>query len=271
MNYDMVKHERGQVWMIRFKNKNEAYGSEQAKDRPYLVLSVGKFNKSLGMITAVPITHVEKRDTPVHVKFTNDKNITNTILVEQIRSFDLSSGAYILDFMGVLSDDILEKVDVALSIHQGMHYSPITLKSLYDTMEAIIKSVGYMQKKADTPKFSDEDVIAFVEKMQDLASKEISVTSEVAATVTVEEKVTEDKTISESDLMKTLQGSELSKSISKEKTARIKWTNKTCKEFLEDTETLPMKAVMEKWNISKKSKYYSMKQYARNMLLKMTS
>lgn len=55
MTYDMVKFERGQVWMVKFKHQ-EAVGHEQKKDRPWLVLSVGKFNKSSGMVTMVPIT-----------------------------------------------------------------------------------------------------------------------------------------------------------------------------------------------------------------------
>lgn len=263
MNYDMIKHERGQVWMIRFKNKNEAVGSEQSKDRPWLILSLGKFNKSSGMITAVPITSVDKRDTPVHVKFYNDYGKENIVLVEQIRSFDLRSGNYILDFLGVLSNDILEKVDVALSIHQGLHYSPITLNNLYATMESIIKSVGHMQKKADTPKFTDEDVIAFVDKMHDLASSELAFTVESA---------NEEPEIDIIDqILEEFEDKEpISKSTKEEvKSKRIKWTAKTCKEFIDDTENLPMKEVMEKWNISKKTRYYSMKQYAQNMLMKM--
>ena len=49
MTYDMCKFERGQVWMVRFKHP-ESVGHEQAKDRPWLVLSIVKFNKSSRMV-----------------------------------------------------------------------------------------------------------------------------------------------------------------------------------------------------------------------------
>lgn len=261
MNYDMIRYERGQVWMIRFKNRSESSGHEQKKDRPYLILSLGKFNKSSGMITAVPITSQEKRETPVHVKYSNDRGKDNTILVEQIRSFDISSGEYILDFLGVLSPEILEKVDVALSIHQGLHYSPITLSNLYKTMESIITSIGYMQRKADTPRFTDDDVIAFVDKMQDLAMKELS--------VKVEEEDTESNGVIKNDNVIELEKPVVKNEV--KKSTRMKWTPETCKEFLNDAETLPMKKVMEKWDILKKSKYYSMKHYAQNLLQKQTN
>lgn len=171
MNYDMVRFERGQVWLIRFKKK-EAVGREQMKDRPWVILSIGKFNSSSGMITCAPITSRDRTVTPAQVLFYNNDGSKNVVLCEQIRTFDYKSGEYILDYMGNLSDDVMEKVDVALSIHLGMHYSPITLKSLYDSMEAIIKSVGYMQKQKSKV-FTDEDVADFVEKMKSIAGSQL--------------------------------------------------------------------------------------------------
>lgn len=296
MNYDIVKYERGQVWMIRFKNKNEQVGHEQQKDRPWLILSIGKFNKSSGMVTAAPITTRDNERSPSQVRFLNDKNIYNVILCENIRTFDYTSGAYIFDYLGTVSDDILEKVDVALSVHLGMHYSPITLNKLYDSMEAIIKSVGYMQEKAGTEKFTDQDVSDFADKLisitpslkpiTSLSSVEIAEPLDLPKMECIEmdastmfngpslmkpyyvtpSKDEEGKTVHticekvpEEDLYKP-----------EKKAPRMKWTIDKCKEFINDTETLPMKKVMEKWDISKKSKYYSMKSYAQNLLMKMT-
>ena len=281
MTYDMCKFERGQVWMVRFKNP-DAVGHEQKKDRPWLVLSVGKFNKSSGMVTMVPITTRDTVRSPSQVQFINDRGVSNVILCEGIRTFDHSSGSYIFDFMGNISDEVLEKVDVAISIHLGLHYSPITLNKLYDSMEAIIKSVGYMQKKADTPKFTDDDVLQFAEKLQMLAgnssSEEISATSErvddldrsfsntrtetnLPLNTVVEVNTSEYKgpEIPKQDEIKTVEV----------KTQRIKWTPEICKEFIHDADTLPMKKVMEKWNISKKTRFYSMKNYAASLLGKM--
>lgn len=281
MTYDMVKFERGQVWVVRFKYPEEQIGHEQRKDRPWLVLSIGKFNKSSSMVTMVPITTRDDVRSPSQVLFYNDRGIKNVILCENVRTFDYSSGAYIFDYMGTLSDEVLEKVDVAISIHLGLHYSPITLNKLYDSMEAIIKSVGYMQQKADTPKFTEDDVLQFAEKLQMLAgnsdSGEISTTPErvedfdksfgttrtennLPLTTVVEVSTPEykDPEIPKQDSIKLVEV----------KSQRIKWTPDTCKEFLHDADTLPMLEVMKKWSISKKTRFYSMKNYAASLLRK---
>ena len=274
MTYDMVKFERGQVWMVRFKYPQEQIGHEQKKDRPWLVLSVGKFNKSSGMVTMVPITTRNAIVSPSQVLFSNDRGLNNVILCENIRTFDHSSGAYIFDFLGNVSDEVLEKVDVAISIHLGLHYSPITLKKLYDSMEAIIKSVGYMQQKADTPKFTDDDVLQFAEKLQMLAgnpaSDDINVTkAEDSETSHTEMKITPVKETIEISTTEYTGPSTPNKETTNNvgvKTKRMKWTPEICKEFIHDAETLPMKKVMEKWTISKKTRYYYMKNYAARLL-----
>lgn len=261
MSYDIVKFERGQVWMVRFRHP-ESVGHEQDKDRPYLILSVGRFNKSSGMITAVPITTRDRIYTPSQVMFINERCKNNVILCEQIRSFDYQSGNYIFDFMGMISDEILEKVDVALSIHLGLHYSPITLKSLYDSMEAIIKSVGYMQQKVNTPKFTDEDVRQFAEKLQSLATPlnintdygDVIADMDVAYSIPPVEEVAAAEEVEEP------------KSSSNTKNKRIKWTTEKCWEFMNDVNTISIDQIMKKWDIKTKHRFYSMKHYVGSLL-----
>lgn len=263
MTYDVCRFERGQIWMVRFKHPEEQIGHEQKKDRPWLVLSLGKFNKSSGMVTMVPITTRDEITSPAQVLFYNDRGFKNVILCEQVRTFDHSSGAYIFDFIGNVSDEVLEKVDVSISIHLGLHYSPITLKKLYDSMEAIIKSVGYMQQKADTPRFTDDDVLHFAEKLQTLAGnnarEEISVTKE--------ENINTEVSTAEQDTPLPITTDTINNVDMKSK--RIKWTPELCEEFIHDADTLPMKVVMEKWNISKKTRFYYMKNYTATLLEKM--
>lgn len=281
MTYDMCKFERGQVWMVRFKHP-ESVGHEQAKDRPWLVLSVGRFNSSSGMLTAVPITTRDEVRSPSQVKFVNWYGKNNVICCEQVRTFDHSSNAYVFEFLGQVSDEVLEKVDVAISIHLGLHYSPITLKKLYDSMEAIIKSVCYMQQKADTPKFNDDDVIQFAEKLQMLADN--TAHDEISATKVENFDSSSDNTRIEvkhpTSEIPTTKKTEVSTAEYKEpdipnqetiknvevKTQRIKWTPELCREFIHDADTLPMKKVMDKWGIMKKTRFYSMKNYAKSLL-----
>lgn len=291
MSYDMVKYERGQVWIIRHKQKSEAVGHEQMKDRPWLILSVGKFNKSSGCVTAVPITTRDCVRTVSQVLFQNDSGRSNVIMCEQIKTFDYSSGAYIFDYLGQLSDEILEKVDIALSVHLGLHYSPITLKSLYDSMESIIKSVGYLQDKDSSPKFTDDDVLNFAEKLQSLAG--VTAKNEVAATknsfyidnsyanedldkamgiIEDEGDIPEESQSLEHSLVKPFYVTppESPKASVSEKAPRNKWSKENCEQFLADCNSMPMLKVMNKWNISKKTRYYSTKNYVQNLLTKMT-
>lgn len=267
MAFDQVRMERGQVWVIRFHNQ-EQVGCEQMKDRPWLILSVGKFNQSSGMITAVPITTKDSIRTPAQVLFENMRGQSNVILCEQIRSFDTRSGAYTFDYMANISDKVLERVDVALSVHLGLHYSPITLQKLYDSMEAIIKSVGYMQEKANTPKFTDEDVLEFATKLESLTSAIIKPQT-VEETPKSEPQTVSGITLDEETLVP--EPEDTSSIKVQPKVKRHKWTIETCKKFLEDASTLPMKEVMEKWNIAKKTDFSYRKTYVKSRLSEMSS
>lgn len=250
--YDMVKFERGQVWVIRFKDPGEAKGHEQNKDRPWLVVSTSKYMHTSKMITAVPISSQDKAYTPAHVTFYNQNNTKNCVMCEQIRSFDTSSGAYTLDYLGCLSDAIMEKVDVALSIHLGMHYSPITLKALQESVDAVVKSVGYMQEKANTPKFTDSDVEEFATKLEERAKANLEVTVEASAT-----PVTFDaRTSPEVEVVTSKKPS---------RTPRRVWTTDKINEYLKDCDTLTMKAIMEKWHMRKQD-VYSTKAYLKRKL-----
>lgn len=280
MNYDIVKYERGQVWMIRHKTTPQINGHEQQKDRPWLILSIGKFNKSSGMITAVPITTRNKVTTPAQVLYKNDRDQCNVILCEQVKSFDYSSGAYIFEYLGTISPDILEKVDVAISIHLGLHYSPITLKSLYDSMEAIIKSIGFMEAKNNTPKFTDDDVLEFASKLQELAGTYESTGSHETAATVVDSDEDSSTNVSETIITDTLTPNPpKTPSVPKnpdppkkhrKRAPRTNWTPEKCREFLDDADKLPMKEVMRKWNMSEKSRFYSTKNYVQKLLNEMT-
>lgn len=282
MSFDIVKFERGQVWIIRWRNPTYA-GHEQQKDRPWLILSVGKYNLSSGMITAVPITTRNGISSPAQVMFENNqRGCNNVILCEQVRSFDTKCGEYTFDYMGSLSNEILEKVDVALSIHLGLHYSPITLKSLYDSMEAIVKSIAYVEQQNTTDKFTDDDVLDFAQKLQDLVQPATRVTNtgtnhgENSVQLTTDSEPSNrqntkriDTTSSNNRISTSSSKSSADITGSSRKGKRIKWTKEICESFLQDANDLPMKEVMKKWDISEKTRYYSMKNYALNLLEKM--
>lgn len=278
--YDMMKYERGQVWMIRPK-EDRSVGHEQSKDRPYLIVSVGKFNNTSGMITIVPLTSRNQTCSPSQVLIDrDDKGYKNVIMCEQIKTIDHSSGYYSMEFMGVLSDDVMRQVDKALSIHLGMQYSSLSLDVLYDSIESIVK--GVLNTNTDKSKpFTDEDVLDFAIKVQELTKKNMPETSSVSdaevtnfvsdTTVTGPTVIEdEDSSTSEPAVEDSVSNTDAPTG-SEDKTTRITWTPEKCKEFISDTENLPMTKVMEKWNISKKTRYYSMRNYARYLLEKQES
>ena len=131
-----------------------------------------------------------------------------------------------------------------------------------------------MQQKADTPKFTDDDVLQFAEKLQMLAgnpaSDDINTTkAEDSETSHTEMKITPVKETIEISTTEYTGPSTPNKETTNNvgvKTKRMKWTPEICKEFIHDAETLPMKKVMEKWTISKKTRYYYMKNYAARLL-----
>lgn len=290
MTYDMVKFNRGQVWYIKWKNKTYS-GHEQQKDRPWVVLSVAKYNKSSGMITAVPVTTRNRIESPAQVEFSNDRDVLNVILCEQIRSFDTESGSYEFQYMGSLSDEVLNKVDTALAIHLGLKYSPVTLDLLNSTIKSTVENIISLHKN-DNKVFTEDDVINFAEKLQDLTVSSISDSSldtsskdsgkisdkpTVPITVVTAKKkrdpdtydlMIDGRVLTEEDRQRELDEARRRRE-EKESRKRIKWDKKTCKEFLDDTINLPMIDVMKKWNISKKTRYYSMKNYAQIQLEKM--
>ena len=269
MSFDIVKFERGQIWVIRYKDQTPV-GHEIKKDRPWLVLSVGSFNKSSGMITCVPITSRDYAPYPYQVPMKNMRGEDNVILCEQVRTFDYMSGAYQFDYLGNVSAEILEKVDVAISIHLGLHYSPITLKRLYDSMESIIKSVGHMQKEANTPKFTDADVIDFAEKVRMFASTHEEKPMNIISYMNKAYNSPEDDEISA-----TKESSDNSEDIEDIEetvnTKRINWTLDRCREFQDDIKNLTKEEVMVKWGINSKSKLSQKKCYVKKIFEKQDS
>lgn len=254
MSFDMVKFEKGQIWRVQWTNPSQV-GHEQQKDRPWLILSDGKFNQSSGMVTAVPITTRDHTSTPSQVLFVNDRDIYNVVLCEQIRTFDYTSEAYKFDYMGNISRDVLDKVDEAIAFHLGLMYSPLTLKSLYEYLDSIVTNVSKNLKKTD--KLTDEDIKQFHDKLVSLGGfqksdesthrkrgrppknpKSLDVSSASADKPDDNSNSPDDNSNSPDD--------------KKPAKGRIKWTKEICQQFVNDASTLPMLEVMDKWGIYKK-------------------
>lgn len=254
---DVSKYEKGQIWKIHWNNPIHA-GHEQQKDRPWLILSSGKFNQSSGMITAVPVTTRDTISSDSQVLFTNDRDVYNVILCEQVRSFDYLCGEYELTYMSTVSNEVLELVDNAIAFHLGLAYSPVTLRSLYDYLSNLITDAK--DAVSHTKKFNEEDIKEFHSMLETAQAKKSNPEHIEDAKDAIHKKS------SIVDIPGTPVNDKKPRKSRVESGPRIKWTPELCEEFVKDCDNLPMLEVMSKWNILKKSKFYYMRRYAGDLL-----
>ena len=82
-------------------------GHEQRGRRPALVVSNSLFNGHTGLAIGCPLTNTE-RSFPFHVAVVNDPNVTGVVMVEQLKSIDVSVRK--AKRIGRASDSVLEEV-----------------------------------------------------------------------------------------------------------------------------------------------------------------
>jgi mRNA interferase MazF len=100
----------------------------QAGHRPWVVVSCDESNTALPVCSIVPLTTADRVDIPIHVHF-DYKNKKEIVLTEQIITVD----SFLLrEYEGVVSQEIMEKIDEALAIQLG-------LKPLPDKAEIVVK------------------------------------------------------------------------------------------------------------------------------------
>lgn len=252
MKYDLCKFEKGQVWMVLVP-EGFGRGHEQKKSRPWVVLSSGKFNSSSNLVTMAPVSTRDTVRSPAQVLFEDFRGKHSVVMVEGVRTFDYTSPDYKFDFMGNLSQEVMTKVDLAVTFHFGLHFSPLTLSEVKSVLEDMILSVSELNNER---KFTERDVLDFATEVRDLVVPQKSTVTE---SVAVEPEPVEEATPVES-------GAEVSEE-KRGKRTRRKWTREKGEEFLEDSKKLPMKEVMAKWGISKKSAYYQTLYYVRDQVL----
>ena len=69
-------------------NMDPTIGREQAKHRPWLVLSEPALHRARGLLIAVPLTHTD-RGWSTHVKLTSLDSTTTVAMCEQVNSMSI--------------------------------------------------------------------------------------------------------------------------------------------------------------------------------------
>lgn len=73
---------------VVWANMDPTVGREQAKHRPWLVLSEPALHRARGLLIAVPLTHTD-RGWSTHVKLTSPDSTLTVAMCEQVKSMSI--------------------------------------------------------------------------------------------------------------------------------------------------------------------------------------
>lgn len=113
---------RGDIYFIKSTYREE--GSEQRADRPAVIVSNDKNNEFSDTVEVVYMTTQPKSDLPTHV-LTRSALKPSTLLCEQITTVSKSR---VDGWIGTLSEDEMQTLDVALAISLGLDFSAPAIK-----------------------------------------------------------------------------------------------------------------------------------------------
>ncbi len=74
---------------VVWETRSPTIGREQAKHRPWLVLSEPTLHRARGLLIAVPLTHTD-RGWSTHVKLTSGDSTTTVAMCEQVKSMSIN-------------------------------------------------------------------------------------------------------------------------------------------------------------------------------------
>jgi mRNA interferase MazF len=105
--------QRGEVWWLEL---NPALGHEQARRRPVVVLSLGDYNRRLGMMICCPVTSSVK-GYPFEVALPQGLAVSGVALADQIKSVDWKqrSPQFITQLTSATTHEILRRARTMLS------------------------------------------------------------------------------------------------------------------------------------------------------------
>lgn len=129
---------RGSIWWLRYAKK--VNGSVQQKRRPVLVISNDYRGRST-IVEVLSLTRTDKSDTctDINVPIRNIHGDVNYILCNQHQTVDEND---LVDFMGIAPKSVMNKVDIALTIAQGIDVRD----ELYSEMDDLKDQIAdYMQ------------------------------------------------------------------------------------------------------------------------------
>lgn len=252
--------------------------SVQQGRRPWLVISNDEGNISAPTCNIVPTTTEDKTHIPTHVTcwFNGQKN---TILCEQCITVDQN---VLKDFICVLTDETMSKVEEALSIQYSIRpvvkYGDFNMDNLVHKLENIIGEIiedKVKQKSQVVPQSTLEDsALRLGQLIEDLVGgsnkTEVKVeqpvepvkVSPVAIHQVINPTVKEPKIKKDPPAANKPVGAKLNKT-------RQKWTTESRCQFLRDCDTMSPDAVKEKYGFTTVGTVFATKYNCKNILNEM--
>lgn len=204
-------------------------------NRPFIVISNNVNNRNSGVITMAPlVSHARKG--PYSVEFTDNKNITRMVAVNQLTAIAIEQ---IGSYWYTVSPEIMDKIDKALIIHENL--KPYISRLVSQYVEEI---TGVMlPRNLDIPLDLKEDKDLTIEEVKQLINDrrpnqndiEVSVEEDISATK--EEPIKEVPPVIEKEKVE----EKIKKPLRLKKHPKgSKWTEKEAKKYIEfyNTHTL---------------------------------
>lgn len=261
------KYLRGQVWKRNdnYRNKSKSPDSIQHGTRPAVIFSSDQGNSTSPIVNVIPLTLENKPKIPINVPVPNDFGQIQIGLCNQLTPIPKSE---LEEYLYTLPESIMLELERGVCIANEMKgaLKSVNTSCSFDQLKSVIEGIvsqrvnEILKDKEETSNKNDigvEDIEKLVDSLIDkhvenkplgtmpkTEKKQVPKKVEVKNTILKEKEETSFESCIMSDALK---GIKLDKPKSKPK--RNKWDLKTCKQFIEDKDTIPAKDMVVKYGL----------------------
>lgn len=253
-NYSRYK--RGQIWRI-FKDPKETRERIENKDnhlqektRTWLIVSVDVSNDNAPILNCVAMS-TKMRELPCHVKVTMDGFVCNVLCehIMTINKSDLSNA----EFVGVLDEPSMQRVEVALANQLGLSIQVPSLEVLKGFIEKLA-NMKAQEMRVREKQVTDSVVLDIASKLEDIF--DISKTNPIDTVAEIVETITPKVVIPEEiEAPKETIETSSSAPVKQNDTRRNKWTEEAMRQFMSDFEKFSSEEMQARYGMSMKSLY----------------